>query len=438
MISPAGRVRRSTPKGEERITMREGREVPSHSALFMPALEGGGVERVMLNLAGAFVERGSRVDLLVWRAEGPYQNRLPASINVVTLQPASALWSRFCALAADPRGLKSLARPVLLPLAVSQSLRYLPALIRYLRHECPQVLLSAMTSPNLMAVWARRVAGVPTRVVVSEHNTFSVDLSFPRRKRRKWRRRFLPALVKRVYSQADAIIAVSNGVADDLAQCTGIPRERLTTIYNPIVTPELLSQTRARLDHPWFQAGAPPVVLGVGRFHEQKDFPTLLRAFARVRARQKARLMILGEADIMRAQLRTELITLAIQLGIAADMLLPGFVPNPFAYMARAAVFVLSSTSEGFGNVIAEALACGCPVVSTDCPSGPAEILEHGKYGSLVPVGDDAALAEAICAVLNAPTDRDHLRARGAMFAAEAAADQYLEVLLGKEGAKGI
>jgi len=148
--------------------------------------------------------------------------------------------------------------------------------------------------------------------------------------------------------------------------------------------------------------------------------------------------MILGEADIAYAQLRTELITLAIQLDIAADMVLPGFVPNPFAYMARAAVFVLSSAWEGFGNVIAEALACGCPVVSTDCPSGPAEILEHGKYGPLVPVGDDAALAEAICAVLNAPPDRDHLRARGAMFAAGAAADQYREVLLGREGTKGI
>ncbi len=427
-------MRQGTHEREDRIAMKDCREVPSHIALFMPSLGGGGVERVMLNLASAFVERGSRVDLVVCRAEGPVRDQVPAQLNLVALRAAPPGWARLLILAADPKGLKTLLRPVLLPLKGVKQFRCLPDLARYLRHERPQVLLPAMTKPNLMAVWARRLTGVPTRVVLSEHNTFSVDLSFPRRKRRKWRRRFLPALVKQVYSQADAIIAVSNGVADDLTQCTGIPRERITTIYNPIVTPELLSQTRAPLDHPWFQPAAPPVVLGVGRFHEQKDFPTLLRAFARVRAQQKAHLMILGEAN--QVESRTELTTLAAQLGIADDVMLPGFVDNPFAYMAHAAVFALSSAWEGFGNVIAEALACGCPVVSTDCPSGPAEILENGRYGPLVPVGDDAALADAISSVLNAPPNRDALRARGAMFTAEAAADRYLEVLLGTEGAK--
>src|SRR5262249_41735385 len=140
------------------------------------------------------------------------------------------------------------------------------------------------------------------------------------------------------------------------------------------------------LAHPWFAAGSSPVILGIGRLHAQKDFPTLLKAFARVRAKQHARLVILGEAK--EAEYRTALTTLAAQLSIADDVRFPGFVDNPFAYLARAAVFVLSSAWESFGNVVAEALACGCPVVSTDCPSGPTKILEKGKYGPLVPVGD--------------------------------------------------
>src|SRR5499426_2140584 len=141
--------------------------------------------------------------------------------------------------------------------------------------------------------------------------------------------------------------------------------------------------------------------------------------------------MILGEADAKHTTFRAELMTLATQLGIANDVALPGFVANPFAYLARAAVFVLSSAWEGLPSVLIEALACGCPVVSTDCPSGPAEILENGKYGPLVPVGDVVALAEAICAVLATPPDRDWLRERGAMFAVDQAADRYLQVFLG-------
>src|SRR5262249_3020600 len=154
------------------------------------------------------------------------------------------------------------------------------------------VLMSATTKPNLMAVWARQLAHIPSQGGISEHNTFSVDLSFFLKKKRKWQRRFLSPLMERGYPRAEAIISLFNGVADDLAQCTSIPRERITTIYNPVVTQELVCQARAPLDHPWFQLGAPPVVLGVGRLNEQKDFPTLLKAFAHVRAKREARLMI--------------------------------------------------------------------------------------------------------------------------------------------------
>jgi glycosyltransferase involved in cell wall biosynthesis len=156
----------------------------------------------------------------------------------------------------------------------------------------------------------------------------------------------------------------------------------------------------------------------------QKDFPTLLKAFARVRAVREARLVILGEG-----KKRIELETLAQELGVAAEVDLPGWVDNPFAWMARAAVFVLSSAYEGLPGVLIQALACGCPVVSTDCPSGPAEILAGGTYGPLVPVGDDQALANAIFAVLSAPPDRDRLRARAAMFSMDRAVDQYLRHL---------
>jgi len=284
-----------------------------------------------------------------------------------------------------------------------------------------------MTNVNLVALWARRLAKVSTRVVVSEHITLSPGMK-ENLKKRQWRWRFLPPLVHRMYSWADAIIAVSSGVADDLSLTTSISRECITTTYNPVVTPELFSKAQVPLDHPWFTPGNPPVILGVGRLCEQKDFPTLIKAFARVRAKRDARLIILGEAK--HSEYRTELTTLAAQLGIADDAALPGFVANPFAYMARTAVFVLSSAWEGLPSVLIEALACGCPVISTDCPSGPAEILENGKYGPLVPVGDDVALADAICSVLNTPPNRDWLRARGAMFAVDHVADQYLEVLL--------
>ncbi len=409
------------------------RGTPPHIAFFMTSLGGGGVERVMLNLAHAYVERGYRVDLVLCQVEGPYQDQVPKGVKVIGLEAGPAGWlARAYILAADPQGFVALLRPVLLPVKSWKQFRYLPDLIRYLRRERPHVLLSATTHINLMALWAQRLARVSTRMVVSEHNTQAQALKEDPKKKR-WHWRFLPPVIHRTYLWADAIIAVSDGVADDLSLITGIPRKCLTTIYNPIVTPELQRKAQVPLDHPWFTLGTPPVILGAGRPRAQKDFPTLIRAFARARAVREMRLMILGGGKDERrdAQYKAQLLALADQLGVVDDVALPGFVENPFAYMARASVFVLSSAWEGFGNVIAEALACGCPVVSTDCPSGPAEILENGKYGPLVPVGDDMALADAILSVLGTPPDRDQLRARSAMFAVDYAAEQYLEVLLG-------
>src|SRR5262245_25884661 len=257
-------MQQGTHEGGDQIAVESRRrETLHHIAFFIPSLAGGGMERVILNLAGAFVARGYRVDLVVGRARGASRNRVPARVNVVALRAAHPGWTRFLILAADPKGLKTLLRPVLLPLNRSGQFCYLSDLTRYLRRERPQVLLSAMTKSNLTAAWARHLAGVPTRLVISEHNAFSPNIGLPRKKE-KWRRRFLSSLVGRVYPGADAIIAVSDGVADDLARCTGIRREHITTIYNPIVTPELIHQSRASLDHPWLQPGTLPVVLGVG------------------------------------------------------------------------------------------------------------------------------------------------------------------------------
>jgi glycosyltransferase involved in cell wall biosynthesis len=261
------------------------------------------------------------------------------------------------------------------------------------------------------------------------------NLSF--RIQSKPRQRALPRLMRRTYAMADAIVAVSKTVADDLGSVAGIPRHSITTIYNPVVTPNLPSRASESMDHPWFAPGAPPVVLSVGRLAPVKDFPVLLRAFARVRAVRDAKLIILGEGKDApeTSRRRAELMALATELGVAADVQLPGFAQNPLAYMARAAVFVLSSTWEGFGNVLVEALACGCPVVSTDCPSGPAEILDRGRYGRLVPVCDDVAMAEAILATLDAPPDPEVLRARGALFSADRAVESYLAALFGAPAA---
>ena len=394
---------------------------PAHLALYTNFSTFGGVERVVLNLAKELAEQGHRVDLVLCGETDADLNQVPTTVNVVALQDGPGWRGRLLVLKADPTGLVPLLLPVALPPRLNKTIPYLPALIHYLRREKPTAMLSFKPYPNLTTLWAKRLANVSTRFVVSERVHPSKG-----QRRPKWRKRFVKPFIRRVYPWADAIVSVSNGVADDLTASAGIPRERITTIYNPVLIPELRTKARAPFDHAWFQPGAPPVVLGIGRLIPQKDFPTLLRAFARVRVQRQARLVILGEG-----RLRAELAVLASTLGITADVALPGFIENPYAYMARAAVFALSSAYEGLPNVVIEALACGCPVVSTDCPSGPAEILDGGRYGRLVPVGDDMALARAICATLDAPPPAERLHDRALCFSADRAVERYCRILLG-------
>jgi glycosyltransferase involved in cell wall biosynthesis len=238
------------------------------------------------------------------------------------------------------------------------------------------------------------------------------------------RDRVLPRMVRATYPSAEAIVAVSEGVARALSEVVRLPAERITVIHNPTIGPDVADRCAAPVAHPWFEPETAPVIVAVGRLTEQKDFATLLGAFALLRARRDARLLILGEGEE-----RPALTALATQLGIAGDVAMPGFVPDPYPYLARAALFVLSSAWEGLPNSLIEALAAGCPVASTDCPSGPREILAGGRYGALVPVRDPRALAAAMLAALVAPVDRSSLRARAADFSVDRIAEQYLEVL---------
>ena len=362
-------------------------------AIVLPSLEVGGVERVMLLLAEGLSNNSVSVDLVVTNATGSLKNSIPNRVRLIDLKALRALWS-------------------------------LPRLIRYLRKYCPDAIISAKDYQNVVVLWAVKLSGVTTKAIVTTH----IDVAVDWKQNKSLKTKLIPYLVQWCYPWADYVVAVSQGVRDSLITMTGLPKAKVKVIYNPVVTPELLLKADEPLDHPWFLSNEVPVILSVGRLTQQKDYSTLIRAFALVRREQPARLVILGDGEE-----RPNLEALVCELGLGEDVALPGFVDNPYKYMRRAAVFVLSSKWEGLPTVLIEALACGCPVVSTDCPSGPAEILEWGKWGPLVPVGDADALAKAIVQTLERPPDRELLRKRGLEFGAERAVQQYLELLIGDQ-----
>ena len=409
---------------------RSGARAPArlgvHLAFLLSDLTGGGVQRIVTILARAFAARGAQVDVVVCEAGGELRTDLPAEVGIVQLHRCDPLRARLAVWRADRTAARLLARPMLSPKHGSATLAYLPSLAGYLRAARPDALFAATPYLNIEAVLARRLAGVPARIVVSERNHFSSGKA-----RKDWRRRHLGPAMRHAYLEADAIVAVSDGVASDLAEAIGIPRSAVTTLYNPTLPPDFAVRLAEPIAHPELFDG-PPVVLTVGRLAHQKDHATLLRAFARLRERRPVRLAIGGKGSPKQVARIHEL---ADQLGIRTDVEVLGFLPNPVPYMARAAVFALSSRFEGFPNVLLEALAAGTPVVSTDCPSGPREILDDGVYGPLVGVGDDAALAEAIARTLDDPPASERLKARAARFDYAAAIARYEGVLLGKRPA---
>jgi glycosyltransferase involved in cell wall biosynthesis len=337
-------------------------------ALWLPTLWGGGAQRSFLTLSGLLHRAGYEVDLVVGSARGALAGEVPPEIRLVDF------------------GRDRLQRA-------------LPDLVGYLRRARPACLIGTIDHASVLAVLAVRIARSGTPVVVRAANTTTVQAA----RARKPTDRLTFALARRLYPLADALIAPSSGAADDLAQFAGVDPASVRTLPNPIVGPELDGLAAAPVDHPFFVPGEPPVVLAVGRIAAQKDYPTLLAAFAEVRRRRPVRLIILGEARDPRE--RGALIARMMELGLRpeVDVSLPGFDPNPFRYMRRARLVVLSSTHEGLPGVLIQALACGTEVVATDCPSGPREILDGGRHGTLVPVGAPAALAAAIGDVLARP-----------------------------------
>jgi len=391
---------------------------PRHFAIFIRSLSGGGgAERAMVNLAGGLIDLGHRVDLVLGERKGAFLGEIHPQVRLVELGRRSAYAALPWLMRRPVSGLRML--PALMPPHPHWVLGCIPALRDYLIRERPDALLSALDYSNLAALWAHRLADVPTRLVVSERNTLSYRAQASQRNRR------LPGLISTFYRWADAIAAVSDGVADDLAATTGLPRDLIRTTYNPVVTPDLADRAGAAADHPWFADASVPVILAAGKLREQKGFDTLIAAFARLRARRSARLLILGAGD-----LQVALEKQARDARVADDVAFCGFVDNPFSYMASAALFVLSSRFEGLPGVLIQAMACGCPVVSTDCPSGPNEILGDG-VGMLVPVDDPAAMADAMSDALDAPRDSKRLIVRVQKFSVERSTPLYVDVLIG-------
>ena len=352
-----------------------------------------GVDRFARHLIPALARRGYAVDLLKVRRHGP------------NLNPDRG---------ETPEGVR------IIDLGSRHTYACLPAIVRYLRRERPTAMLSDKDRVNRTALLSRALARVPTRLVVRSGTTISIDLA-SRGMLERWIQR---TSMGRLYRFADNVIVNSHNVADDMSTYTGLPRHLITVVPNPIVPAARFLETQPRPDHPWYAVGEPPVVLGVGELTDRKDFATLIRAFATVRRTRACRLVILGKGSAHR-----ELQELARSLGVDADVDLPGFKDNPQSFMAHAALFALTSLWEGNPLVLPEALAVGTPVVATDCPSGPREVLQDGRYGPLVALRDPPGLAAAIIQTLDHPLPKTTLQEAARPFEIEASTDAYLDAM---------
>jgi glycosyltransferase involved in cell wall biosynthesis len=364
-------------------------------ALLIPSLRGGGAEISSVRLANCLAGRGLSVDLVVLRASGPWLEKIDRAVGLVDLR---ALRAR----------------------------RGLPALVRYLRRTRPTALVAGPVNVGVLAIAARRLSRVATRIVAVEQNDWRARLAhsgLPAEQIARW-------AIRATYRFADQCLAVSEGAADSLAVVAGITRSRVGVLYNGIDLGESERLAREAIEHPWLADREAPVLVAAGRLVEQKGYPDLLQAFSSVVRSHSARLLILGEGP-----LRAPLEKRVRELGLEGSVEFLGFRPNPYPWMAAASVFVQASLFEGFGVAILEALACGAPVVATDCPSGPSEILQGGECGILTPPGNPEALAAAIERLLSDETLRQELRERGRqrakVFSIDRSADSLMAVLVG-------
>jgi glycosyltransferase involved in cell wall biosynthesis len=361
---------------------------PRHLAVFLPSVGGGGAERVFLSLANGLSERGHQVDLILARAEGPYLKDVSKQVSIINLDKGR----------------------------ISSSL--LP-LVNYLRRARPDVLLSAMTHVNIIAVLARMLAASSAVLAVSERASLTNNLPA------SLKETLIRALIRPFYHHADVVVCPSKGIEEQLQHSFKLNKRHLITIYNPLDIEKIQLRMADDCVHPWMSDSGAPVILAVGRLAAQKDYPNLISAFGKLRASRPARLVILGEGD---AHALKQLVQ---ALNLEHDVAFVGFQENPYSWIARCHLFVLSSASEGLPNVLLEALACGARVVSTDCPTGPNEILEAGRWGALVPVRDPEALAKAMAEALDG-TDPPDGRLRANDFAMDRVLDRYEHVLFGR------
>lgn len=359
-------------------------------SFFLQDLRGGGAERSVVRLANGIAARGIPTDIVLIRREGVFLDEVAPNVGIV-------------------------------PLGSRRTAESVYHFARYLRRERPQAVFSHMTHTNVAAVLAREFSGAGPRLVLVEHNRFDVALA-----RKKGLVRLAYKAVPLAYRRADFVAGVAERMRERIGAVTGLPESRITTLHNPVVSPELFDKAAAAPDHPWLADGGAPVLLSVGRLTRQKNFPLLINAFADVVKRRPSRLVILGEGEE-----RANLEALVASLDLGDSVSLPGFLPNPFALMSRAAAFVMSSSWEGLPTVLIEALACGVPVISTDCESGPDEILDGGRYGRLVPVDEPQALADAIVATLDDPGDKAARISRAKEFDTDNAVDRYIALAFG-------
>lgn len=378
-----------TPVGTENETSlkRRGRSL----CIFAPSFSEGGVERMLANLALGLYSQGVSLDFLTDNPESPYLEDLVAQ-GVI-------------------RSLKGVGRRHLLT-----------TLTKYLSEQRPSWILSSKDGGNKLALLARQKSGCCSRLAFRVATNDSVRTKryiFPKR----WIKLFQ---IKRLYKKADLIVAVSEGVAEDVSKFANLPRNAISVIPNPVVTDKMLCQANEPTGHEWFFGNREKcIIVGVGRFSKAKDFPTLIRAFSKVRKKiLNSKLLILGEG-----RQRSRIESTVRDLGIGEDVSLPGFNPNPYPYLAKANIFVLSSIWEGLPGALIEALALGTPVVSTDCPSGPREILQNGRYGFLVPPGDASALAEAILKTLANPLPAPVLKEAASKYTLANSTLRYLATM---------